>query len=172
MKKLFIFLFLVSIISCNDKSTSVKDEEKIFDVQNISKLELDNFDFFWEGEEIKDIENSKTGIFSTIDNFLESLRYNSQNKMIEISVFKSKNDAILGMETRRNNVACLIEEGDSNLFSNNKWWKSDCIPDMIFLNQWNTIIEVGCYNENYQEIETFLIQSVKELASRVDKLSQ
>ena len=49
----------------------------------------------------------------------------------------------------------IFGESMMNRSKNNKWWKSDCIPDMIFLNQWNTIIEVGCYNENYQEIETF-----------------
>ena len=121
--------------------------------------------------QINNISDYITANFNSHPNFLKAIRYSSNNKIIGVSVFKNRSDAISAMEERINTVACVILDGDSLLFNNKKWWKSDCIPDMIFLNQCNTIIEVGCYSENYQEIETFLIQSVNELANRVFKLS-
>ena len=55
---------------------------------------------------------------------------------------------------------------------NKKWWMTDCIPNAIFLNQWNTIIETSYYNENFNEVKTFLTQSISVLANRIDRLSK
>lgn len=76
------------------------------------------------------------------------------------------------MEGRINTVACVILLGESNDLIKSKWWYTDCIPNGIFVNQWNTIIELGYYHSDYSEIEDFVIQSAAFLVNKVDSLSE
>jgi len=172
MKKLVILLFLITIINCDKDTTSINAVDKFFDPQKIEQLSIEEYDGFWQGESIKNVSENITGIFNNHPEFLAGKRYSSENKNIVISVFQTKEAAIHAMEGRINNVACVILPGNSNDLFKSKWWFTDCIPNGIFVNQWNTIIELGYYHSNYSEIEDFMIQSAAELAHRVDSLSE
>lgn len=172
MKKLLILLLLISVHNCSKDSTSINLGEKYFDPQKLSQLSLEDFDSFWQGEEINNISDYITANFNTNFEFLGAIRYSSENKDIGVSVFKTRSDAVSAMEQRINQVACVIIPGDSDDLFTSNWWFTDCIPNGIFVNHLNTIIELGYYHSDYGEIEDFMIQSAAEVARRVDYLSE
>lgn len=76
------------------------------------------------------------------------------------------------MEERINLVSSIISEGGSNGTFEDKWWYSKGINCYIFLNKYNTIIEVEYnYYQTYEENELILIETVSEIANRIDSLS-
>ena len=171
MKERLILLFLITIIGCGKHTTTSNSVEEYFDPQKIRQLSIET-DAFWQGEEITSISDFVTGNFNDHPDFLAGKRYSSENKVIGISVFNNKESAINAMEGRRNTVACVILLGESNDLIKSKWWYSDCIPNGIFINQKNTIIELGYYYPDYSEIEDFLMQSAAFLADKVESLSE
>jgi len=170
MKKLPILLFLFTIINCDKDTTPIHVEEKWFDPQKITQLHIEEFDSFWQEESIKNV--SEIATFYDHPEFLAGKRYHSENKIIDISVFQTKEASIYAMDDLINTVACVILPGSSNDILNSKWWFTSCIPNGVFLNQWNTIIEIGYYHSSYAEIEDFMIQSAAEVARRIDNMSE
>jgi len=171
MKNIILFLISISIFSCEGNSAT-KFEEKDFDVNDLSKLNIEQYDNFWNGEEILGASDYITAEFNRHSNFIAGIRYGSGTKKIEISVFKARKDAISAMEERIQSVACIIVKGDTKSFSCKDWWYSSCIPNYVFINQWNTIIEVTSQNQNFDEVKKFLMDSSLEIANRVDSLSK
>ena len=82
-------------------------------------------------------------------------------------LFETPEAALTYMEDRIANVACVILPGSPAELFEGSWWVTDCIPNAIFVNQDNTIIELGYRNAEYSEVEDFLIASATELASSV-----
>jgi hypothetical protein len=171
MKNLFIFILLLPFFTL---FINCEHEEgiKLFPPEKLSELSLDNIDNFWANDTIDNISDYVTENFHVNPGHLASIRYSSKKgKDLSVSVFKSQKIAIEAMEERRNNVACVIETGTSDVIKGT-WWFTDCIPNSVFVNQWNTIIEVSYYHDNYEEIENILYSTANELANRVDKLSE
>ena len=88
-----------------------------------------------------------------------------------VSVYPSQTAAITAMEMTINTCASVIKK---DLFKSNKdlWWSSDGIPDMVFTIKWNTIIEVGYYNQNFESTKYLLFDTAYEISKRVDRLSK
>ncbi len=170
MKKLLVFIFLLLLIGC-DKDNDLK-RDKYFDSNNLDELNLANIDNFWsEGVNI-DTSYYMGANFENHSGFIEGIRlYSGNGKAIWISVFKTKEDAINAMELRINNVECVINEGNPAEFEN-KWWYSDCIDYLIFVNQYNTIVEIDfSSNATFDLIKGILLDIAYEIIDRIDKLS-
>ena len=110
--------------------------------------------------------------FENYPGFIKGINFYSGNgKRIWISVFKTKEDAVIAMELRINDVACVINNGNSDEFEN-KWWYSECMEYMIFVNQHNTIVELGfSSNAPFELIKDKLLDIAKEINKRIDSLS-
>ena len=80
--------------------------------------------------------------------FIECIRLSGGEKYIGVSVFESQNLAIDALQARISSVACVIEEGTTEEIKDT-WWFGDCIPDIVFVNKLNTIIEVGSYSPEF-----------------------
>ena len=137
----------------------------------MSLLELEDVGNFWSGDSIKHISDYICSCFENHPGFINGARYNGVNKNIGVSVFNSQTAAIEAMDGRINTVACVIQSGVNNDILKGKWWFSDCIPNIIFVSQWNTIVEVNCYFSDYEQVKTLLIETAAEIAKRVDLLS-
>lgn len=169
MKKLFIIIFFLSFLNCGKNPSSNK--EKFFDSQKLPLLSLEEVNHFWQDDSIKHISNFIDGSFNDHSGFLGGISYLGEHKGVAVSVFKSQADAIDAMELRRNNVAAIIEPGNSTEVLKEKWWFSENIPNIVFFNQWNTIAEVYYYQPDYEEVKTILMETAAEIARRIDSLS-
>jgi len=168
MRKLFIMIFLLSLFNCEKNPISHK--EKFFDPQKLPLLSLSEVKNFWQDDSIKQISAYK-GMFADHPGFLAGIRCRGDKKGVIVYVFKSQADAIQAMEGRIKNVACVIQPGAGNEILKGKWWFSDCIPDIVFVCQWNTIIEVSCYSSDYAQVKALLMETAAEIAKRVDAKS-
>jgi hypothetical protein len=169
MRKLFILIAFLSFINCDKNPLSHK--EKFFEPQKLPLLSLEKVNNFWQDDSIKHTSNYIDGSFNNHSNFLVGISYRGDIKGVGISVFKSQTDAIEAMKLRRNNVAAIIEPGNSSEIFKGKWWYTDNIPNAVFVNQWNTITEVSYYHLNYEEVRTSLMETAIEIARRIDSLS-
>ena len=170
MKKIIFLTIFVSFIGC-DKSNNT-DSVKYFDSKNLNQLNLANIDNFWsEGIDI-DTSYYMGANFENHSGFIEGIRlYSGNGKAIWISVFKTKEDAINAMELRINDVACVINNGNPDEFEN-QWWYSDCMDYLIFVNQYNTIVEIDfSSNATFDLIKGILLDIAEEINERIDKLS-
>lgn len=169
MRKLFIIIAFLSLLNCEQFSLSHK--EKFFDPQKLPLLSLEEVNDFWQDDSIKHISDYMGAIFEDHSGFIEGVRYDGDKKEIGVSVFKSQTVAMEAMELRRNNVAAIIKEGEKHELIKGKWWFTDNIPNAVFANQWNTILEVSYYHPDYEQVETLLMETAAEIARRIDSLS-
>lgn len=146
-----------------------KQHEKFFDAENLSLLDLANSDGFWDDDEIIDTSYNMGMIFESRSGSLKGINLYGEKQLVWISVFTTRDTAIDAMESRINNVAAMIQEGTSDVI-NGRWWFST--PNAVFVNKWNTIIEVVIFSANNVEVENILYSTANELARRVDKLSE
>jgi hypothetical protein len=165
MKRLFIFLFLLGLIACED------DHIRIFNSKVLTDLDLAYIDSFWdEGIDI-DTTYSMGITFKNSPGFIECIRLSGGEKYVGVSVFESQNLAINAFQARISSVACIIEEGTTDVIKD-KWWFGDCIPNIVFVSKLNTIIEVGIYNPDFNIVADTLYWAANEIASRVLNLSE
>ena len=73
------------------------------------------------------------------------------------------------MEYRIDNVAISINEGESNNLISEEWWYT---YGTVFVNRWNTIIEVYYDHPNFDEIKDLLMETASLIALRIDLLSK
>lgn len=170
MKKIIFLTIFVSFIGC-EKSNNT-DSVKYFDSKNFNQLNLANIDNFWSEEIDIDTSYYMGANFENHSGFIEGIRlYSGNGKAIWISVFKTKEDAINAMELRINDVACVINNGNPDEFEN-QWWYSDCMDYLIFVNQYNTIVEIdSSSNTTFDLIKGILLDIAEEINERIDKLS-
>ena len=166
MKKILILLVLTVLTGCEKHET-----EKYFNPDHLSQLDLADLPDFWDDPSGLDTSYYVTASFESDPAFLECIWVSSEERGVAVSVFDSDSAAISAMELRRNLVACVILPG-SPVEMENPWWFSSCIPHMVFINQWNTIIEVSFYAEDYKAVEEILIDTGKEIAGRIDRKSE
>lgn len=158
---------MTCILSCEKDN----QHEKFFDSDNLGLLDLANIVGFWDDDEIIDTSYYMGAIFERYSGFLEGIRLYGEDKAVWISVFSAQDTAINAMESKINNVACVIQEGISDIISG-RWWFSDCIPNIVIVNQWNTIITVDYYHTDFESVESILYNTANELVKRVDNLSK
>jgi hypothetical protein len=165
-------LLIITSISCEKKNDTIT-KEKYFDPKDIELLSLKNIEGFWDDTDTNIKVSEVNGFFFISDTcFIEGYRYNGNEKGLIISVFETKEIAIAAMEYRIQNVACLILPGEQNGNFEEVWWYSDCIPNCVFVNLWNTIIEVYYYDISFEEVEDILYDTAEEIIQRVDNLSK
>ena len=172
MKKIIFLTLLVSFLGCDKNNDTDSKGVKYFDSKNLNQLNLANIDNFWsEGIDI-DTSYYMGANFENHSGFIEGIRlYSGNGKAIWISVFKTKEDAINAMELRINDVACVINNGNPDEFEN-QWWYSDCMDYLIFVNQYNTIVEIDfSSNATFDLIKGILLDIAEEINERIDKLS-
>jgi len=168
MKKLLIFVILLSFISCSKDFSPLTT--KYFNPQKLPLLKLENLDNFWQGNAITH-KSSVSGIFSMTSGFMDGLRYSSKGRgVIAVSVFKSQEDAIKIMKERIDNVAAIIYDGDSNDKIKDIWWYS--LSSAIFINHNNTIIEASGINNEYEKAKDLLTETTLEISNRIERLSE
>ncbi len=172
MKKLLFFVFLILLLGCDKDNDTDSKCDKHFDSSNLIELDIANIDNFWsEGIKI-DTSFYMGANFENHSGFIDGIRlYSGNGKAIWVSVFKTKEDAVNAMELRINDVACVINNGNPDDFEN-QWWYSDCIDYFIFVNQYNTIIEIDfSSNAPFDLIKGMLLDIAVEINERIDKLS-
>ena len=162
--KIKIFLLSVIIISCNDQN------EPFFSSSDLHRLHLDKIDSFWQGDIVEPV--SSTGVlFTSRDDYIWDKAFKNENnsKIIIVTVFDSQSNAIEAMEYRIDNVAISINEGESNNLISEEWWYT---YGTVFVNRWNTIIEVYYDHPNFDEIKDLLMETASLIALRIDLLSK
>ena len=160
MKHVFFFIALFALISCQEKIP----EKSFFSAEKLDELKLDDFPEFYGTGELSNYASP----FNNFYGYVDGIGYENSEKGIFVSVFESKDKAVECMESRIRTVACIIEIGTSDAVEGT-WWFTDCIPNGVFVNKWNTIIEVRYYHNNFKEIEDVLYNTANEIAERVDK---
>jgi hypothetical protein len=155
----------LSFLNCEKFSLSHK--EKFFDPKDLPRLSLEHIGNFWDTDSLKYGSNP----FVSCSTYLAGVELRGNEKRIDVAVFKSQADAINCMEGRINTVANVIKPGTSNDILKGKWWFGDGIPNAVFVNQWNTIVEVCHYHPDYEGVKTLLMETAAEIARRVDSLS-
>jgi hypothetical protein len=172
MKKIFLLLILFTAISCEKDTTAIIALEKVFDPQQLPNLDLEKLNSFWDDDSIISIEPSGANHFTGFNGFLDGSEVFGENKVINVSVFESKSMAIDAMEQRRNLVAILIYDGYPNNIFNGIWWYAgEDAMRAIFLNEWNTIIEIRYRGSYIAEDKEELMKTVAKVAKRIDSLS-
>jgi len=91
---------------------------------------------------------------------------------IRIAVFSAQDTSINAMESRINNVAAVIEKGTSDEIKGAWWFLNDGWNSVVFVNQWNIIIEVVISGANNEDVQNILYSTANELVRRVDNLSR
>ncbi len=163
MKNLLIFIALISIFSCQKQET----DKDFFSGDNLDKLNIDNLSVFFGTEEL----STYASPFAGRTGYVDGIGYKNSEGGIFVSVFESEEKAIERMQDRINTVSCIIDKGTSSEIED-LWWYTDCAPNAIFKNQWNTIIEVYSTNPSFEEIQNLLINTVNEVTERVKDLSE
>lgn len=163
-------IFCVISLFCIRNKNPIKPILKYFNADKLESLNLDNVNTFWLDDAIKNISENNNALFKYYPGFIKGIRYSGDKKNIIVSVFSTQKVAIDAMEARINNVACVILT-DTSSSMEDLFWYSDCIPDIVFTNKWNTIIEVAYYHHNFEEIKEILYNTAIEISKRVDGLS-
>jgi hypothetical protein len=172
MKKILFLTLFVSFLGCDKNNDTDSKAAKYFDSKNLNQLNLANIDHFWsEGSDI-DTSYYMGANFENHSGFIEGIRlYSGNGKALWISVFKTKEDAIDAMELRVNTVSCIINNGDSVEFEN-RWWYSNCMDKIIFVNQHNTIVEINfASSAPFDLVKGILLDVAEEISKRIEKLS-
>jgi len=172
MKIFLILILFVSLLGCDKNNNPDLKDVKYFDSENLNQLNLANIDNYWDEGLNIDTSFYMGANFENHSGFIEGIRlYTGNGKAIWISVFKTKEDAINAMELRINDVACVINNGDPDEFEN-QWWYSDCMDYYIYVNQYNTIVEIDfSSNATFDLIKGILLDIAEEINERIDKLS-
>lgn len=172
MRTFLLSIIVISFLSCHKSDSPAKPEQKYFNPDDLSKLDLDSVPDFWENSIFK-IDDTFFPYIIYPDENNKGVQYHSKNngidKNIGVSVFETQEKAIAGMKFRITDVSAVILEGTTKSNFQGEWWYND--GSAIFVNQWNTIIEVTISISEYKDVEKELIETAAEIAKRVDKLS-
>jgi hypothetical protein len=170
-KIILILIVLFSTTYCkNDKEN--ENQQKFFDAENLSKLDLAKIDVFWKNDSKIDTTFNGGDIFELRPGFIKGIfLFNKNDRSIRIAVFVAKDTAINAMEYRIKNVATIIEKGTSDKINGTWWYADDIWYSSVFVNKLNTIIEVKISRVSNEDVENILYNTANELARRIDNLS-
>ena len=161
-------LLLTTIVILSFGCEKDSKHDKYFNPNDISKIELESIDDFWKDDAI---QNSSDGMFDICSGYIDGVAHRGEVRGVGISVFETGQMALDAMEFRIENVATVIENGTTNEIEG-VWWFGVGIPNIVFVKQWNTIIEVYYYESDFESIENLLYTTANEIARRVDNLSK
>jgi hypothetical protein len=165
MKRIIIILFS-ALLFCSCE----KESNWYFDAANLSRLNLLDVEQFWQDDEQVDTSFSKAMLLGYSQGYIKGIALLGEAKSIKVSVFESKQLAVNAMESQIATVACIITEGTTDQIDS-KWWYTECIPNIVFTNRWNTLIAVSYGAGNFEEVEDILFSISNEIINRVDNLS-
>ena len=134
------------------------------------KLDLANMPEFWDDNSDLDTSYYMGASFESDSGFIDGIEVSSEGKGIRVSVFDTKEIALNALENRNKFVVCIFQPGTTDEISG-EWWFSDCIPNIVSIIKWNTIIEVYYGNCEFDEIKNILYNTGNEIAERVHNLS-
>ena len=86
-------------------------------------------------------------------------------------MFGAQSEAINAIQQKIGTVACMIEEGNTNVIED-IWWFSKCAPNSVFVVKLNTIIQVSIQSIDFESVEEILYHTANEIAARVLELSE
>jgi hypothetical protein len=140
-----------------------------FDPQKLDQLKLANIRNFWD--EGSSLDTSSFHYYRYDIGFLNTLEvHNKKHSRIDVSVFQLKIDCVRAMENRRNNVAAVFHIGSQNIIKGH-WWFTEGWNGLVVVNQLNTLVEVEIFSD-YETVKDSLFQTAKEIARRIDVLSE
>lgn len=168
MKQIAIILILVCIGCSKEKQ---EKQDKYFDPKDLNSLKLETIIDFWGEVGIKDTSYYMGMHFEDYPGFIKGVRLVGVDRAVWISLFDSQDNAVSAMEARQADIACVIQNGNSDSV-NGKWWYSRCTgTNIVFVNQWNAIVEIDYNYADFEGIKNVLYDTANEIAERVDKLS-
>lgn len=154
---IFLILVLTFIIGCENEN---EKKEKFFNPSQLDLLDLANIAGFWDEEAIFDTSYNADANFKRHKGFLKGIIIYNGNKSVWISVFTDQETAINAMEIRINDVEAVIETGTSEKIQGRWWFVKNTA---VFVNKWNTIIEVVILGGNNEDVEDILYNTANEL---------
>jgi len=166
MKKIIFLLILAIPGSCKND----EQHDKLFNPENFDQLDLANISGFWDVNSDIDTSFDNEEFFQINPDFIDGIWLHNEDKSVKISVFTTRDIALIAMDARIKTMACAIKEGASDMIEG-IWWYTDCMPSSVFVNQWNTIIEVSYYHASYETVEDTLYTTANEIARRIDFFS-
>ena len=171
--KIIIAITMISILFltfCSKNKNPIEPTQKYFEPTKLELLNLEELDSFWLADSTIEIHESNSALFRKFDGFKKSIMYSGDLKGIKVSVFATQNIAVQAMDSLINNVVCIIIKDTSETFKDLAWY-SACIPNLVFTNKWNTIIETSYYHPDFDAIKGDLYNCAFEVSRRIDSLS-
>jgi hypothetical protein len=177
MKTILLSIIFLSLFACNKSDPATNPVQKYFNPDNLSKLILDSVPDFWENNNFKIDDTFWNYIIYPEENnkgIMYSIRIDGPKnyKWIGVSVFETHEKAITQMKYRISEIINMpVFEGSTKSPFPGEWWYAN-ETSSIYVNQWNTIIEVVIGSKGYKDFENELMETAAEIAKRVDRLSQ
>jgi hypothetical protein len=168
MKKFLWIAAVLSLVSCIRDKSLISTKYKYFDPTDLPALALENMDEFWEQDSLLYRRNA----FERYESCQQAIDLYGQDKGIRIAVFTSQQDAIRAMEYQISLASCVIYPGYHYDILKGLWWYTYDLPSSVFVNQWNTIVEVYSREVYIDEIMSILMETAAEVCRRIDNLSQ
>jgi hypothetical protein len=163
MKIVILLLITICISSCESHIPVDINPKSFFDPKNLPKLSLENVSDFW----VKDSLKTYNSYFDFFPGYLADKGLENKIQGINVAVFESKEIALESMKIRIEIVAGIIKIGNID-DSTEIWWYGE---DVVFRNQYNTIIEVFYYHSNFNEIKPLLLSVTRDVANNIVNLS-
>ena len=137
--KIYRFLIiLLIIVGCENQSTNPDD--LVFSIDQLDNLELENMDSLWKGEEI--YKNNIDRFLDNNEGFKGGLELGSDNTLIFIYVFESKETALQLAEEYLTTISMYTEESDDHTIIKERWWHTPYSNNTIFVNKLNTLLRL------------------------------
>ena len=166
MKKLIIFIIFIGLFNCSKNPISPK--EKFFNPKDLDNLSLENISNFWQGDSFE-VWIDPIAHFTEYEGYLKGIELRSDKKSIAVFVFNAKKTAIEAMEEFRFLISAMTYDGEKHELIKEKWWYIKGNPYYaIFINKWNTIIEII---HNYPSNENIIVSTALEVTERIDVMS-
>ncbi len=175
MKTILLTFIVLVFFSCHKPEPAPEAVNKYFNPNDLSKLKLDSVPDFWENDNFK-IDNTFWSYIVYPEENNKGVMYSikidgpKNYKWIGVSVFETQEKAITQMKYRVSESQIRVFEGSTNNPFPGEWWYAN-ETSSIYVNQWNTIIEVVIGTKGYKDFEKELMETAEEIAKRVDKLS-
>lgn len=151
----------------NDGRSPFLGRGSIFNLKSIDKLKLEDIKGFWDENSAFENSGSRDTIFESHPGYLSSeSKLDKNGHAVLVSFFKTKSDAVEAMENKRNNVAAVINQGNSTSLPG-IWWYTASDPNAVFVSRWNVILEVDIYDSNFKAVENTLYDTANEVLRRM-----
>ena len=168
MKKFLWIAAVLSLVSCIRDKSLVSTKYKYFNPTDIPALALENMDGFWEQDSLSYRRNT----FEDYEGCQQAIDLFSYDRGIQIAVFTSQQTAIQAMEQLISTVAAVIYPGSEYEILKGSWWYTYGVGSAVFVNQWNTIVEVYSREVYIDQMMLKLMETAAEVCQRIDNLSQ